>query len=230
MATSEAQYTAPRTHTPPYSVHRGFLDSATHASLLKWTIENEVKFEASLVSRKQGDDRHDPSLRTSLRVSDFGPITSLFRQRLLDLVPSLIGDLRVTPFEPSEVELELVATNDGAFFKRHIDTFTGNGRQGSDRMLSAVYYFHAEPKAFTGGALRLYSLGTDTHEGNFIDVQPEQNMLLVFPSWWVHEVLPVSCPSMRFSDSRFNVNCWVHRRLNTASSRRGATSNGVPAP
>ena len=164
--------------------------------------------------------------RTSLRVSDFGPIKAMLRQRLLDFVPTLIADLRVTPFEPSKVELELVANNDGAFFKRHIDTFMGDARKASDRVLSAVYYFHAEPKAFSGGALRLYSFGTKEDEGNFADVQPEQNTLLAFPSWVLHEVLPVSCPSRRFSDSRFNVNCWVHRHSKKQFSVRRSPFSG----
>ena len=55
---------------------------------------------------------------------------AMLRQRLLDFVPTLIGDLRVTPFEPSKVELELVANNDGAFFKRHIDTFDRRRAKG----------------------------------------------------------------------------------------------------
>jgi Rps23 Pro-64 3,4-dihydroxylase Tpa1-like proline 4-hydroxylase len=205
---------------PRYSVYRDFLDPVTHASLLAWAIDNEVKFETSSVLRSfaQDDDRHDPSLRKSLRVKDFGPMKPVIGRRLFDFVPTLIADLRVTPFKPSAVELELVANNDGAFFKRHINTFMGDARKASDRMLSAVYYLYAEPKAFAGGALRLYSFGAKEHEGNFVDVQPEQNMLLAFPSWAWHEVLPVSCPSGRFSDSRFNMNCWVHRVSNSNPS------------
>jgi SM-20-related protein len=210
---SEAEYDGPGTRIPPYGWYRDFLDSATHASLLAWTMENETKFEASSVLRTfvRDDNKHDSTLRTSLRASDFGPMKSVLRQRLLDFVPRLIEDLRVTPFEPSDIELELVANNDGAFFKRHIDTFMGEARKASDRVLSAVYYFHAEPKAFSGGALRLYSFGSKQGDDKFSDVQPEQNTLLAFPSWALHEVLPVTCPSSRFSDSRFNVNCWVHR-------------------
>jgi Rps23 Pro-64 3,4-dihydroxylase Tpa1-like proline 4-hydroxylase len=98
----------------------------------------------------------------------------LFRQRLLDFVSTLIRDLRVTPFEPSMIELELVANNDGAFFSRHIGTFTGDGRKASDRVLSAVYYFHTEPKAFAGGAPRFYSLGAEAGDSNFTDMQPDQ--------------------------------------------------------
>jgi SM-20-related protein len=217
----EAEYSTRRTCMPPYARYRDFLDSITHASLLAWTMENEAKFEPSSVLSTfvQDDNKPDPTLRTSLRASDFGPMKALFRQRLLNFLPTLIGDLRVTPFEPSDVELELVANNDGAFFKRHIDTFMGDARKASDRVLSAVYYYHAEPKAFSGGALRLYDFSSKEAEGNFTDVQPEQNTLLVFPSWASHEVLPVTCPSRRFSDSRFNVNCWVHRLSSGTPSR-----------
>jgi len=211
---NEVEHILPRTLMPPYGIYRGFLDSVAHSSLLAWALENGTRFKTSSVLRSfEQDGVHDPSVRKSLRVVDFGPMKAVLRQRLLDFAPTLIADLRVTSFEPSEVELELVANNDGAFFKQHTDTLIGDQRKATDRLLSAVYYFHAEPKAFSGGALRLYSFGTEENQGNFVDVQPEQNMLLVFPSWALHEVLPVSCPSRRFSDSRFNVNCWVHRQV-----------------
>jgi Rps23 Pro-64 3,4-dihydroxylase Tpa1-like proline 4-hydroxylase len=195
---------------PPYRVYHQFLDSIALTELLTWAIENQAMFETSSVLSTfvKDEAKYDLSLRTSLRVSDFGPAKAMMRQRVLDLVPVLIKDLRVTPFEPSRIELELVANNDGAFFKRHLDTFMAGARVSSDRLLSAVYYFHAQPKAFSGGELRLHSFGDD---GSFVDVPPEQNTLVVFPSWASHEVLTVSCPSKRFSDSRFNVNCWVRR-------------------
>jgi Rps23 Pro-64 3,4-dihydroxylase Tpa1-like proline 4-hydroxylase len=194
----------------PYRVYRDFLDSETHASLLKWAIENEAKFQPTLIA----DGKQDPSQRLSLRVRDFGPLKVIFHQRLLDLVPTLIADLRVTPFEPYKLSLELVANNDGAFFTRHVDTYLGEVRKVSDRALSAVYYFHGEPKAFSGGVFRLYGFAMKKDANNFVDFQPDQNTLLAFPSWAWHEVLPISCPSRRFSDSRFNVNCWVHRHAN----------------
>jgi len=198
------------TLTPPYRIYRNFLDSDTHACLLAWAIENEPKFKPTLVD----EGKHDPSWRLSLGVGDFGPVKVVLRQHVLNILPTLIRDLRVTQFEPSEVDIELIAHNDGAFFKRHVDVQIGARRGVSDRVLSAVYYFYAEPKAFSGGALRLYPFGAKEDASNFTDLQPEQNTLLVFPSWASHEVLPVSCPSRRFSDSRFAVNCWVHRRSN----------------
>jgi SM-20-related protein len=89
---------------------------------------------------------------------------------------------------------------------------------GEDRILSAVYYFYREPKAFFGGALRLYRLNLrpstiSAHTNDFIDVEPLQNSLVAFPSWTTHEVRPVSCPTGNFSDYRFALNCWFCRRI-----------------
>ena len=58
-------------------------------------------------------------------------------------------------------------------------------------MVSGVYHFHREPKALSGGGLRLHRFGAT----------------LKAP----HEVRPVACPSMAFADSRFSVNCWIYR-------------------
>jgi SM-20-related protein len=212
---SETRNVAQRHLMPPYRVYRDFLDSDTRADLLSWAIENEAKFEPTTI---ESDDKIDPSRRMSVGVFDFGPTKARLRQSLLCLVPTLIRDLRVMPFKPSNVTLQLVAHNDGAFFKRHIDTYVGNERSSSDRLLSAVYYFYTEPKAFSGGALRLYSFGVNEDKGTYVDVQPEQDMLLAFPSWASHEVLPVSCPSRRFADSRFAVTFWVHRQSNKVAS------------
>ena len=208
---SEARNVVQKTLMSQYCKYSDFLDSSTHATLLEWAIENEAKFKPTTLY----GDKYDPSKRMSLNVRDFGPMMPVLRQHVLDLVPALIRDLRVTPFEPSAIELEMVASNDGAIFKRHTDTFTGDQRDGSDRLLSAVYYFHTEPKAFSGGALRFYPFPfvAEDSDSNFDDVQPEQNTLVAFPSWALHEVLPVSCPSRRFSDSRFSVNCWALRNI-----------------
>ena len=99
---------------------------------------------------------------------------------------------------------------DGAFFRRHIDTRVHADPEisGNPRMLSGVYYFHAEPRGFEGGALRLYpAVSTERHR----DIDPQANALLVFPSWAPHEVMPVQCPSGAWEDSRLAINCWIHR-------------------
>ena len=194
---------------PPYRVLRDFLDAKTRATLLEFSCANEAKFEPTLLR----GSKHDPTFRVSLGLADFKPEKTALRERIRKIIPQLIAELGVNPFTCSKVELELVAHGDGAFFKRHLDTQRGvYGPGKSTRMISAVYYFHAEPKAFSGGALRLYRFGGGGgDEDGFVEIEPEQNTLLAFPSWAAHEVLPVSCPSRRFSNSRFAVNCWLHR-------------------
>jgi Rps23 Pro-64 3,4-dihydroxylase Tpa1-like proline 4-hydroxylase len=115
---------------------------------------------------------------------------------------------------PSILELELAAHGDGAFYHAHTDIAVGETRKKrsdkSDRVLSAVYYFYAEPKAFSGGELRLFQLGENPA---FVELQPLQNSLVVFHSWVPHEVRPVSCPSGEFRDYRFAINCWYRRAI-----------------
>ena len=84
---------------------------------------------------------------------------------------------------------------------------------GQDRLLSAVLYFHREPKGFSGGELRLFRLNVrpDTKPvevADHLDLMPVRNSLVAFPSWVTHEVRPISCPSNRFEDFRFALNCW----------------------
>jgi Rps23 Pro-64 3,4-dihydroxylase Tpa1-like proline 4-hydroxylase len=87
-------------------------------------------------------------------------------------------------------------------------------------MLSAVYYFHRMPKAFSGGCLRLHRIGARPGDIG-MDVTPIDNSLVVFPSWAPHEVLPVRCLSGAFGDSRFAVNCWVYRARQRQRSADG---------
>jgi SM-20-related protein len=162
----------------------------------------------------------DSSIRASIGLREVGSYRKVLKAKILEFVPTLISRLHVSPFEASWLETELVAHGDGAFYKRHIDTQTGSHENMKQiRVLSGVYYFYAEPKAFTGGALRLHAIGGKNSE-NFVDIEPVRNSLLVFPSWAPHEVMPMSCPSRRFIDSRFAINCWVYRKNAAAIKAR----------
>jgi Rps23 Pro-64 3,4-dihydroxylase Tpa1-like proline 4-hydroxylase len=117
--------------------------------------------------------------------------------------------------------MELAAHNDGAFFARHIDTFTGSpDLPATQRMVTAVYYFFAAPKRFSGGALRLYPLLDASDSGRFEDFEPISDSLICFPSFAPHAVQPIACPSGQFADSRFAINVWICRD-NPSSPRFG---------
>ena len=131
----------------------------------------------------------------------------------MEQVPSLLEQLAVKPFELRTTELEISAYNDGAFFRRHIDTVTGVGGLDSHRIVSGVLYLHGQPRRFEGGELRIFPYGAfDAAGDEHLDVQPSANSCVFFPSWAPHEVRPVRCPSGQFQDSRFAINIWLKGR------------------
>ncbi len=152
---------------------------------------------------------------------DLGPIRESFEAKIHSHSSDFFSKTGTAPFEIEYLELEIAAHGDGAHFGAHTDIPIGAGRAPlggdrsgtQDRILSAVYYFHREPKSFTGGQLRLHRLCTNGEPGNHVDIEPEGNSLLIFPSWAAHEVRAVQCPSSRFEDNRFSVNCWLCKTL-----------------
>ena len=196
-----------RSILPPFVVLRDFLTAETVRELFEFALARERAFAPTRTGRNESRNVR-PEVRVSLGLRDLGAFRPMLKDKMQAIAPGLVAKLGMTPVDSPRFETELVAHNDGAFYKRHIDTHTASDRD--IRILSAVYYFHAEPKAFTGGALRLYAIG-DPAGARFVDIEPEHNTLLVFPSWAPHEVMPISCPSRRFADSRFAINCWVYR-------------------
>jgi predicted 2-oxoglutarate/Fe(II)-dependent dioxygenase YbiX len=195
---------------PPYLVLRDFLDEAAAAGLLEHAITRQAQFTPTGVGSSPDGASVDPSIRVSTGLRTLGAFRPMLKAKILGLLPTLVDQLGVKPPEDARLETQLVAHGDGAFYRRHIDTATALYRERDRiRILSGVYYFHAEPKAFTGGALRLHAIGGGVG-ANFIDLEPARNSLLVFLSWAPHEVMPVTCPSKAFADSRFAINCWIH--------------------
>jgi Rps23 Pro-64 3,4-dihydroxylase Tpa1-like proline 4-hydroxylase len=198
---------------PPFLRRPRFLAAQERTALLAWTLANEARFEPAQLR----DLAVDPSIRRALVLRDLGPLHEVFETRLTALLPELIEALGLPAFTPSGIELELAAHNEGAHFALHTDTYTQpSSAARGHRMLSAVYYFHAEPRGFTGGQLRLHRFGATAGSSAksasaFEDVEPEQNCLVAFPAWAPHEVRPIACPGRAFARSRFAVNVWIHR-------------------
>lgn len=205
---------------PPSTAIDDFLDPPTHQALLAWTLANADRFAPATVYRPDGM-RVDTSARDNLKLSDLGPMDGPIRERVLAALPRVSGDLGCR-FPPEVIlELELTAYGEGAFYQAHTDTGLpgkSDPERQSDpepRLLSAVYYFHRQPKGFDGGALRLYRWGDiDTADpANYRDLEPTDNRLVAFLSWARHEVRPVRCQSGRFEDFRFALNCWYRTPL-----------------
>jgi SM-20-related protein len=148
------------------------------------------------------------TIRRSWKIKYLGGFEDELQARARAALPEICRQLGSGRFEPSEFEVELVAHGDGAFFREHHDRVAHSSLGG--RVISAVYYFHRIPKSFSGGALRIYPLAGSRRSKAFIEIEPVNDTLVFFPSWFPHEVLPVNCPSGQFEDSRFAINCWVY--------------------
>jgi Rps23 Pro-64 3,4-dihydroxylase Tpa1-like proline 4-hydroxylase len=202
---------------PPWRRFADFLSEEEHAGLLAWALAQRARFEES----KVWGGAVDPTRRISRFTTRLGPYAPIIEARIAARLHDIFQATGTRPFEPEYYELELVAHGDGAHFGPHTDipigaarTRVAEGQGGTHRrLLSGVYYFHREPKGFAGGALRLFRFGGGEGPEDRVDVEPEQNSLVVFPTWALHEVRPVSCPSGDFADSRFAVNVWLCRTL-----------------
>ena len=195
----------------PYRILSGAFEDAFAARLLSYALDNERRFEASRIGQ-QGEGSVDASFRVSMVLRDLGALKRDIRARLLAIAPASMKELGVTPFEVAKAEVEMVAHGDGAFYRPHVDTSLDNPDDDLLRLVSAVYYFNVEPRRYSGGALRLHAMGSDGTNGQYVDVEPRHNSLVLFPSWALHEVMPVHCPSRSFADSRFAINCWLLRK------------------
>jgi SM-20-related protein len=199
-----------------------FLDTERHAELVAWTLANEARFKpAQVIAHGTGDNIVDPDLRVALVCTDFTPMRPAIRDAFLKALPTLQEQTGVHG-EDFSLEIEIAAHGDGAFYGPHLDFFTDKNRNsvgakpGAVRALSSVYYYYSDPKGFAGGNLRLFRFGPADHADgreNHIDVEPQQNSVVAFPSFVTHEVRPISCPSRAFRDYRFSVNCWFWRKI-----------------
>jgi SM-20-related protein len=193
---------------PPPLLHiRNWLGQDRVAWLLNYARERESLFRPSGVNTRQGV-RVDRNVRISLKTGPVPEVAAEIEGRVRESIPQIFHALGADLFQPSSYETEIVAHGDGAFLRTHRDAKPGLPH---GRAISGVYYFYREPKRFSGGQLRLYSLSESKKPGTFVDIEPENDSVVFFPPWFPHEVLPVSCASKQFMDSRFAINCWLRR-------------------
>jgi predicted 2-oxoglutarate/Fe(II)-dependent dioxygenase YbiX len=201
-----------------------FLPGSEHRQLLEWVLSNSRAFQpATITSGTSGaQESVKPSQRIALTTRVPDELQTPLTEQLIDALDQVVELTCYKGPRPLSIELELAAHGDGAFYRPHLDIPLGHERiplgalDGEDRALSAVYYFHRTPKRFSGGELRLHRFGSgwdrkDADASTYLDLQPVNGSLVVFPSWAMHEVRPVECQSGRFEDYRFALNCWFCR-------------------
>ncbi|MGD1809372.1 2OG-Fe(II) oxygenase [Dapis sp. BLCC M126] len=205
-----------KTYTPPtatidnlesrYLLIENFLTNSDTEQLLNYVLQRKSDFVPTTTSTKA------ENYRRSLVLHSFPKFQELIVNRIKEIFPDVLNKLSIPAFSIAEIESQLTAHNDNNFYKIHND----NGSPDTtSRVLTYVYYFYREPKAFAGGNLIIYDsklkgkhyVKADT----FKTVEPKNNSIVFFLSRYMHEVLPVTCPYQYFADSRFTINGWIRR-------------------
>jgi SM-20-related protein len=82
-------------------------------------------------------------------------------------------------------------------------------------VVSLVYHFYNQPRAFTGGGVRLFDgrleNGMARSSDTFRDLEIKENAVVMFPSNTVSAALPVRCPTLAFSDGLFAIRGTLRR-------------------
>lgn len=183
-----------------------FLTQVELQKLIDYVIARESAFVPTTTSTNAED------YRRSMVLHSFPEFSELLINRIKAVLPDVLNKLNIPAFPVANIEAQLTLHNDGNFYKVHND----NGSPDTaTRFFTYVYYFNREPKAYSGGELRIYDskihhtyyVAADTYK----DIEPRNNSIVFFLSRYMHEVLPVRCPSKAFADSRFTINGWVRR-------------------
>jgi Rps23 Pro-64 3,4-dihydroxylase Tpa1-like proline 4-hydroxylase len=182
-----------------------FLSNSEQQNLLNYVFQKKSAFVPSSTSTQ------DLDYRRSLVLHSFTKFSELLINRVRKAMPDVCEALQMK-FEVGNVEAQLTAHNDGNYYKVHNDS---GSPDTATRELTFVYYFYREPKSFSGGELVIYDSKIENNyyvkADSFQKVEPRNNSIVFFPSYYMHEVLPIHCPSQAFADSRFTINGWIRR-------------------
>lgn len=193
----------------PACVIDGFLGPEISGALLQFALAHKADFTPSSVI-SQGAQVVKSATRVSLSFNgDLTGIIAPFAAAIERECDRLRVETGADHFARRLSDLDLVAHCDGHMFKRHVDTSTSHNRMlvPADRVLSLVYYLHAEPKIFSGGNLVMHTLMGDERRV----IEPRHDRLVAFPSIAPHEVEPISLPGNTFANARFSLVCWLGR-------------------
>lgn len=185
-----------------------FLDRHAHSQLLNHFLANDTEYRSSVVRNigERGTANVDDSLRRSRSCALPDALTSAIWKAVAAKAPLIAHELGLDIPAGYGISGHGAAHGHGDFFRPHRDIDT-RGPRDRHRLVSVIWYCHRQPRAFSGGALRLYSLDLT----RFTDVEPCDNMAVFFPSFVPHEVREVDVPSRAFADSRFAYAGWILR-------------------
>jgi Rps23 Pro-64 3,4-dihydroxylase Tpa1-like proline 4-hydroxylase len=192
---------------PDYLQINDFFSKEDHQKLLNLTLANQNNFFSSEVINQESEYRQSYILLPEY----FAEFHELITHKILTARPQVMEQLQIQMFLVAYLEIQITAHLHGGYYKIHQDM---DGGKAANRKLTYLYYFYQEPQGFYGGDLRLYETKIQGKSAiiqeQFTQIKPLNNSIIFFDSRCKHEVLPVYCPSEKFTDSRFTLNGWIH--------------------
>jgi SM-20-related protein len=187
-----------------------FLPQNQRDRLLDLACDNQNAFEPMKLY-KPSETGHimtyqDRDVRHQVGLIGNPEVDAIVKPRVVDILPGLLPRLQAPPFPIGDTTLQLVLSHDGHYGKAHADDLDSRIK------VTFIYYFHKQPKAFSGGELLFYDTDLTNRTYNaarYTQINHEDNVLLIFPSPYAHAITPVRCNSEAFEDGRFAVSGFV---------------------
>ena len=192
----------------PFARITNFLTPAEHDCVLRTALARGDSFTAGKVGLAL-----ERRVRTSRRMALVAgrraceDLAVWFVPKVRAVLPSVLTRLRLDRADPSRIDLEMTLYPDGGYGKPHQDPSPAAYRVQTP---IAIYYFHRQPRMFSGGDLLLYDTDVETRSfcrASFSRIEPAANTIVFYPRSYFHEIAPVQCPTGEFADGRFSLNC-----------------------
>jgi SM-20-related protein len=186
-----------------------FLATQELDELISYALQHEADFQNSQVISPRGNRGViDYEHRRSRVLMDLGKHQEVILKRIRCVLQKVLDRLGIEEFPVVRTEAQITASNDGDFFRPHTDS----GQETvTSRCIAFVYFFHREPRQFSGGELRLHDPRGNAQTSSYQSIIPQHNQIVFFPCSVLHEITQVECQSQAFADSRFTLNGWLHR-------------------
>lgn len=158
----------------------------------------------------------DEAKRVAQRFDQAGMVRAWFLPWLEGVIarPDILPRLGLAAFPMGRRELQVTGHGDGGFFNIHRDASADPASPSWARHVTFIYYFHRQPRRFTGGDLLLFDAAGHAQSGgeefSFTRIDPVHNSLVFFQSNRLHTVTRIECPSADLLDGRWTVNGWLH--------------------
>ena len=196
---------APTRNRPvPFVRRTDFLPPKQSSDLLAFAESNRERFQPSgYGSSLDSIGPPSPMVLAEIRVTG-QEVQPWFEARLRGVFPEALLRLRMPEPRKYWVEMATSAHLGGHFLTKHNDNGAPRFRT---RTLSFAYYFHRQPRRFSGGDLLLHDGNGET--ATFTRIEPLHNSIVFFPACAAHQTTAVEHDLESFGDARFAISGWL---------------------